>query len=129
MYRIIIVHIQTIKSVTKGAQCCCLISLGSCKHRDAGLHSGKVGRDTPPLAESPLSPLLFLHNSAPLISASPHPIYPFRAWADTALIFSSTGQVSQNVMTCSGKVLVESQRHPVLHYLRPFNLCLWMETT
>ena len=66
--------------MTKGAQCCCLVSLGSCKHRDAGLHSGKVGRDTPPLAESPLSPLLFPHNSAPLVSTSPHPIYPFRAW-------------------------------------------------
>ena len=63
-----------------GAQCCCLVSLGPCKHRDAGLHSGKVGRDTPPLTESPLSPLLFPHNSAPLIPTAPNSIHPFRPW-------------------------------------------------
>ena len=63
-----------------GAQCCCLVSLGPSKHRDAGLHSGKVGRDTPPLTESPLSPLLFPHNSAPLIPTAPHSVHPFRPW-------------------------------------------------
>ena len=106
-----------------------LVSLGPCKHWDAGLHSGRVSRDSAPLSEPP-----FLHCSFHTIQLHSFQHLPTRSTpsgpgADTALIFSSTAQVSQNVMTCSGKVLGESQRHPVLHYLRPFNLCLWMETT
>ena len=30
-----------------------LVSLGPCKHKDAGLHSEKVDRDSAPLSESP----------------------------------------------------------------------------
>ena len=106
-----------------------LVSLGPCKQRDAGLHSGNVGRDSAPFSESPFlhcsfhTPQLHWFQHLPTLSTSSGP------GGDTALIFSSTGQVSQNVTTCSGKVLGEPQRHLVLRYLKPFNLCLQMETT
>ena len=53
---------------------------------------------SPPFSTALSSQLRSSHSNIP-------PIYPFRPWGDTALIFSSTGQVSQNVTTCSGKVL------------------------
>ena len=82
-----------------------LVSLGPCKQRDAGLHSGNVGRDSAPFSESPFlhcschTPQLHWFQHLPTLSTSSGP------GGDTALIFSSTGQVSQNVTTCSGKVL------------------------
>ena len=80
-----------------------LVSLGPCKHKDAGLHSEKVGRDSAPLSESPFlhcsfhTPQLHSFQHLPTLSI------PSGPGGDTALIFSSTGQVSRNVMTCSSK--------------------------
>ena len=85
--------------MAKGAQCCCLVSLGPCKHRDTGLQSGKVGRDSAPLSESPFLHCSFHTTQLHSFQQLPIPSTPSGPGGDTALIFSSIGQVSQNVMT------------------------------
>ena len=82
-----------------------LVSLGPCKHRDAGLHSGKVDRDSVPLSESPYLHCSFHTTQLHSFQHFPTLSTPSGPGGDTALIFSSTGQVSQNVTTCSSKDL------------------------
>ena len=69
------------------------------KHRGAGLHSEKVGRDSAPLSESPFLHSSFLTTQLHSFQRAPTPSTPSGPGGDTALIFSSTGQISQNVTT------------------------------
>ena len=119
VYRIIITNIQIIKSMAKEAQSCCLISLSPYKQGTQVYTLGKWA-ETAPFSEFPLSPQLFVHNSTPLIPMSPYPHDSIQALVVTQL-WSSAPLVRFLRMSwpSSRKVLGESQRHLVLHYLSP----------
>ena len=120
VYRIIIANIQTIKSMAKEAQSCCLISLSPCKQ---GTQVYTLGKWAETQSHS-LSPL-FLHSSlyTTQLDSFQCPtilMYPIQALVVTQL-WSSAPLVRFPRMSwpCSGKLMGESQRHLVLNYLSP----------
>ena len=106
-----------------------LVSLGPCKHKDAGLHSEKVGRDSAPFSESP-----FLHcssHTSQLHSFQHLPTLSTPSGPGVTQLWSSAplARFPRMSWPAQARTWEESQRHLVLYYLRTFNLCQQMETT
>ena len=106
-----------------------LVSLVPCKHKDAGLHSEKVGRDSAPFSESP-----FLHcssHTSQLHSFQHLPTLSTPSGPGVTQLWSSAplARFPRMSWPAQARTWEESQRHLVLYYLRTFNLCQQMETT
>ena len=86
--------------------------------------------ETQPHSESPFLHCSFHTTQLHSFQQLPIPSTPSGPGGDTALIFSSTGQVSPECHDpAQARSWGESQRHLARHYLRLFNLCLQRETT
>ena len=129
MYRIIIANIQTIKSMAKEAQSCCLISLSPYKQGTQVYTLGKWAETQPHSLSS-----LFLHSS--LYTTQLHsfqcpsiPMYPIQALGVTQLWSSAPLVRFPRMLTLLMQGPGGVSETSGLTLFEPFNLCPQRETT